>query len=304
MEKKTLPIAAAAFAVIAVLPVMLPLEALPALGQWLRTLSLSGGRGNLAAWAVVLLLAALPALGLLWRPRCKWDFLLLAAAGGIFAGLYLLVNPSLVYPLPDSEGRPLIAIAAAGCVSASLLAWAVLRCLSRAEQSGAPARALEKLLAFAAVLLGGLAAWSTGAAVLRQIKDVAASNTMPGVDLGGTNFFIVLLAAADLIPTLLGCGVLFLAGRLARSMEADPFGEETIALSERLSHGCGRIAAVSVLVCAAGNLLQFIWMPFLHSMHFTVSFPVFPVLLAASLDLLCRYFQRAKAVSDDNDSII
>ena len=28
------------------------------------------------------------------------------------------------------------------------------------------------------------------------------------------------------------------------------------------------------------------------------------LLLAAALDLLCRYFRRAKAVSDDNESII
>ena len=37
---------------------------------------------------------------------------------------------------------------------------------------------------------------------------------------------------------------------------------------------------------------------------FTVSFPVSTVLLAAAFRLLCRYFRRAKAVSDDNDSII
>ena len=35
-----------------------------------------------------------------------------------------------------------------------------------------------------------------------------------------------------------------------------------------------------------------------------ISFPVFTVLLAVTLDLLCRYFRQAKAVSDDNDSII
>ena len=37
---------------------------------------------------------------------------------------------------------------------------------------------------------------------------------------------------------------------------------------------------------------------------FTVSFPLLTVLLAAALDLLCRYLRRAKAVSDDNESII
>lgn len=304
MEKRSLPIGAAVFAAAAVLPVLLPAKALPDFGMWLRGLSLSGGRGNLAAWAIVLGLAALPALGLLWRPGCKWDFLLLLAAAEIFAGLYLLVNPTAALPLPAADGRRLIAIAAAGCASASLLAWGVLRWLRDAEKHVDLGRTLEKLLGFAAVFLGWLAAWSTGAAALRKIQDIAASNTMPQTDLDGAGFFIVLLAAAELAPTLLGCGALLLAGRLARAMEADPFGGKTVSMAEKLSRDCGRIAAASVLICAGGNLLQFIWMPFLHSAQFTVSFPVFTVLLAAVLDLLCRYFRRAKAVSDDNDSII
>lgn len=302
MKKCTFPLMAAAAA--AVLPLLLPQKALPAFGRWLRALSLSSPAGNTAAWAVVLILTALPALGLLWRPGCKWDLLLLAAAGEIFAGLYLLVNPTAVYAFPVLDGRQFISIAAAGCVSATLLAWAVLRWLRDAEHHTDTGRTLEKLLGFAAVMLGWLAAWNTGLTAWQNIQNVASANTMPGVSLAGTNIFIILLAAANLIPTLLGCGALLLAGRLAGAMEADPFGENTIAMAEKLSRDCGKIAAASVLICAGGNLLQFIWMPYLHSVHFTVSFPVFTVLLAVTLDLLCRYFRRAKAVSDDNDTII
>ena len=84
MKNRSVPIGAAAFAIIAVLPVLLPAKVLPDFGLWLRNLSLSGGRGNLGAWAIVLALSMLPALGLLWRPGCKWDFLLLLAAAEIF----------------------------------------------------------------------------------------------------------------------------------------------------------------------------------------------------------------------------
>ena len=45
-------------------------------------------------------------------------------------------------------------------------------------------------------------------------------------------------------------------------------------------------------------------LPVLHSARFNVSFPFAAILLAASLGLLCRYFRRAKAVSDDNQTII
>ena len=65
-------------------------------GQWLRTLSLSGRGGNAGAWTIVLLLSALPGLGLLRRGRCGWDWLLLLGSLQILAGLYFLVNPGLL----------------------------------------------------------------------------------------------------------------------------------------------------------------------------------------------------------------
>lgn len=303
MDKRTFSGGTAA-ALAAVPLFLLPAEALPRFGEWLRELSLSGASGNFFAWVIVSVLTALPALGLLWRPRRSWDWLLALAAAEIFAGLYLLVNPSLVYQFAGFDGRELIALAAVGGASSTLLAWAVLRVLGHIGGSASPGRTLERLLAFSAVLMGWLAAWNTGAGALRKIKEVAEANTMPGVSLTGTNASIALLAAADLIPTLLGCGALLLAGRLARAMEADPFGEETVALSEELRRGCRRIAGASVLIYAGGNLLQFLFLPFLRSGNFSLSFPMFPVLLAAALDLLCRYFRRAKAVSDDNETII
>ena len=64
------------------------------------------------------------------------------------------------------------------------------------------------------------------------------------------------------------------------------------------------VVTMAVLVCAAGNLGQMLLFSVLRDMRFLVSFPVTTVLLAVSLDLLCRYLRRAKAVSDDSESII
>ena len=290
----------------ALLAAALPLEALTAFGGWLRSLSLSGGGGNVLAWALVLVLTALPALGLLWRGGGRrWDWLLLLAAAEIFTGLYFLVNPSLLHPVLDaSAAGKLWALAAAGSVAAALLAWAVLRGLGQLEGAAHPGRTLEALLGWSAVLIGALAAWSRGAAVLEKLRAVAEANTAPGAELWPTRLSLCLLGAADLIPVLLGCAVLLWSGKLARALEEEPFGAETVALAKQLSRRCGRVAAASVLVCAAGNLGQMLLFGLLHDMHFQVSFPVTTVLLAVSLDLLCRYLRRAKAVSDDNESII
>lgn len=281
----------------------LPLAALPAFGRWLRALSLSGGTGNLAAWGIVLALTALPALGLLWRGRCGWDWLLALAAGEIFAGGFFLVNPAMLRPGVDSETvGTMWALAAAGSTAATLLAWAVLRGLGRLERT--TGRTMEVLLLGAALLLGWLAAWSQCADLIAEIRAAAESNTAPGLILWPTYLVLCLLAAADLIPELLGCAVLVWGGRLARAMESAPFGKETVAEAESLSRRCGLVASASVLLCAGGNLLQMLLFSQLRTTHFQVAFPFSTVLLSAALGLLCRYFRRAKAVSDDNQTII
>lgn len=123
-------------------------------------------------------------------------------------------------------------------------------------------------------------------------------------DLIPTYLILGVLAVMDLIPTLLCCQVLRWGGKLGLGMEEDPFGEETVALAEDLGGRCVRVAGVSVGICVAGNLLQFLLLPVLRSTRFNVSFPFASVLLAAVLGLLCRYFRRAKEVSDDNGTII
>ena len=126
---------------------LLPLEALTALGGRLRALSLSGGVGNALAWALVLGLSALPALGLLWRPGSRWDWLLALAAAEIFSGLYFLVNPTLLHPVMDgpAAGR-LWSLAVAGAAAATLLAWTVLRGLERLAAAENLGRTLGRLL--------------------------------------------------------------------------------------------------------------------------------------------------------------
>lgn len=280
------------------------LEALPRLGRWLRELSLSGPGGNAAAWAVVLALAALPALGLLWRGRCRWDWLLALAGGEILGGLFFLVNPTLLgVPLEGEPAAKLWGLTVAGGTGTVLLAWAVLRWL-RALERGASGRSVERLLSWAALMAGALAILAQGLDLAGKLQNVASSNTAPGLDLVPTYLTLCLLAAADLVPSLLGCAVLRWGGRLAAALEADPFAGATVALAERVRVRCGWVAAASVLVCAGESVVQMVLFPVLHTASFMVSFPFFTVLLAAVLGLLCQYFRRAKAVSDDNGTII
>ena len=80
-----------------------------------------------------LLLAALPMLGLLRRRRCRWDWLLPLASLEILAGLYFLVNPTLLGTVMDLSS--FWGLAAACGAGATLAAWVVLRGLERLEHA-------------------------------------------------------------------------------------------------------------------------------------------------------------------------
>lgn len=275
-----------------------------ALRQWLRQLSESGSAENCAAWGIVLALSALPALGLFWRGRRQADWLLLLAGAEIFWGLYYLVNPSMIFPadLRNLQWQTTVwAMGVLGCVVSTIVVWALLRTLSALEQS--PARLLPKLLWWTSVLYSFLAAAGEVREVLAKMEAVQAGNTDPG-RVFSSGMLLWTLAALRLIPVLLGAGVIQLGSGLTRAMEDTPFAEETVALAGIAARRCALAARVSLLLAVVCNLLQLAWLPKAAEVHFTVYLPVGTLALCAAILVLCRYFRRAKAVSDDNDSII
>ncbi len=288
------------------------LIALPArLGGWLRALSLSGGGGNAVAWAVVAAISLLPALGLLWRGRRRADWLLLLTAVILFAGLYFLVNPGLLC-LPVHDGSLSFRIDAASmaqmwglgvvsCVEGTLAAWALLRLLSATEH--APARLLPRVLHWAALLYALFVGFAAVSGVVGDISAVAAGNT----DLSrvtGSSILLIVVALLALIPQIMGAVIILWGSTLTHALNADPFAEETVALAETITRRCVRVACLSLLLSVVGNVLQLLCVPVAASVTFHVQLPILTLALCAALFLLCRYFRQAKAVSDDNASII
>lgn len=271
---------------------------------WLRSLSLSGPAGNALAWVLVLALSALPALGLLRRGRRRTDWLLLLAGGEILAGLYFWVNPALIFPA-ELSGIPGLEqgwALAAGCGAAgTLAAWALLRLLGGLERS--PAGLLPGLLRWASAAYGALAGASGVLSVLRAIEKVSAGNTAQARVMTSAVLLWV-LAAIELIPSILGAWTLLWGGELVSALERDPFAGETVALAEAVARRCAWTARAALLTAVGCNLLQLLCVPVAASVSVSVYLPVGTLALCAALLVLCRYFRRAKAVSDDNDSII
>ena len=111
------------------------------LGNMLRRLSLSGGAGNVTAWVLFLAAGALPVVcwGVLFLKKraVKADWLLFLLSAAMFAGLWLLVNPSyleqkLFPPGIGEMGMPAVALT----MDSILVTWVFCRFLEKYEKLG------------------------------------------------------------------------------------------------------------------------------------------------------------------------
>jgi len=270
------------------------------LGQWLRALSLAGSGGNIAAWAVVIAISALPLVGLLWRGR-RWADVLLPLTGAIlFAWLFYLVNPTLLDTfLPVTEGWGMVGLAAAGSL---LVAWAVLRLLKKLDGNGSAL--LPEVLYTGAVIYVLFLGMGTVQQAAPEIAAVKAANTGNEDIAAFTANTLEMLTVWKSAPSLMLAALVMWGGDLLQALEADPFAERTVILAEQIAKRCDWVVYLTLFVTVRCNLAQMFRFSRLASVDVTIYFPVMTLVLAAVLRTLCRYFRRAKAVSDDNDTII
>ena len=284
-------------------------------GLWLRGLSLSGGAGNLAAWAVVLVLTALPLAGLLalWLRRKRLyprDGLLVLLSGLLFLFCWFGANPTLL----GSGSGQFFPMASAGAAVSVLVAWFALDVLRGLEAAPADrlAAALKPLLLGCAALLALAAVYGCVSGLLRDWEAVKSGNTVTGdlpiaansPDLGPTLAVMAAVAVLRLAPDLLAALTLVWGARLAGRLGALDFGEDTLALCGQTARSCKGVAQATVVLAVAANVLQLAALGALYSSHFRVDFPIFPLVLSTALYLLCRCLQRGKELQDDSASII
>ena len=140
--------------------------------------------------------------------------------------------------------------------------------------------------------------------LLQKWAAVTAGNTGAATLAASSKIFLTVLTALQLIPALLAAAVLMRGSRMVEALDADPFAEETVALAENISRFCGTVIRVSLVAAVVCNLVQMAFFSRIANVDVSVYLPVLPLALAVVLQQLCRYFRRAKAVSDDNDTII
>lgn len=273
-----------------------------ALGQALRGLSLSGTGGNIAAWAITLVVSLLPLLPFLLlrrKRKAMEDWVLLLLIPQLFALIYYAVNPTLI----DSLAAPFLPVGQLGVILATAVTWLVLAFLrAMAEAPG------ERLAAAVGVLFTGCAfllAFGAGAnqaaAWGAAVDSVRAGNTG---DTAFTAFMLAVLGVLRAAPYLLGAAALLWGGRLVDAVGQEPFSRDTAQLCDRTALACRMAAQAAVILALTVNLLQLATFSLLVKVDFQVELNLLPLALAGAMFLLSRWMRQGLALREDNDSII
>lgn len=270
------------------------------LGALLRGLSFSGTAGNIAAWALLILIACLPMIWLIYaRTKRAWraeDGLPALIACLLVPALYGAVNPEWLAGALGFPEASLAVAAVAACLNALWIAYIALRVLRRTRENGEQALLKDMDV----ILLAGMAALVAAAfcgvpAALRgQLAQAAAGNTG---GLGMTKTLIFWGALVDEIPLMGDFWALAEARRLVCARRA---GEAGLREAEALARRSSLAIAATVLSQAALNLVVALTARWNRAIQLNVNLPVGELTIALALMLAARGIAENKRLRDDS----
>lgn len=294
------------------------------IGGWLRTLSLSGGWGNIAAILVYGAIGLVPLLYFLWRLLKKKvkpeDFLLVVMGVLLFVMMYLMVNPALFNKqVPEDlsglgemisqfrESLQLSGKVAWGTSFYSVFIGYLILKLLRGVGGAGTAGVLDwiqRLLALTAAILVFSVFYLGVLGINTTILEVKSTNTNPDISLAATNAFIIIRNILRLAPVALSIGLVLLAIKLAEALKEDKFGQEMVLLAGRLAALCRVTVIVTVICTVIANLLQLLFNYYLLNTYFSAQVPIFSLLLTLILLVLAQYFADSSKIHQDNQLFI
>ena len=307
-ERNLLLLTAALSLVLAFVPGMgsgvMGLLALPfgAVGWCLRTLSLSGGVGNVVSIILYALICAVP-LGFWWRSkRRREDWLLVLLSGVLAVVLYYMVNPNLRQSMMQNAVGDAVY---AGAVWSTLMTWGVMKLLYTGawaqERNVYRVLRIFLLLCAASCLVG---CFGTGTLrivnTLRMRREVYGSLHYTGLDIA----FLVLVYLTAAVEKGLCAWVLYRGAALLEALERDPFGADCVAAAERVGRSCRDGLAIMCLTALALNIAQILFSAMLQNVSVSASIPVTGLAVCFVMLAVTRLLVRGKALKDDNDLFV
>lgn len=270
----------------------LPLEPIARL---LRAMSLSGGAGNVLAWALYLLCSLWPLGWMALRVRRHRaeaeDGLLPLLAGLLLAALYLMINPGrlpILFGPAAVQGKPLLGAAV----------WAVLCCYGTLRLLRAATRREAE----------GLAGWMPGlrwvltAAMLIVGCGLHIPDWWRAVEANGS--YTPLSLTAVLIPDLCTMMTLRALCDLLEALGGGWYAARTLEAAGRLTRVCGRSIAVTAVTQLCVTLTQVLCVSVLRQAEVRLSLPLLQLGFLLVTLLFSRQLARGRKLQQDNDLFI
>jgi len=285
-----------------------PLEQI---GTGLRTLSLSGSGGNVAAIVIYCATSLLPIAALLIsrkkRKLLAEDGLLGLMSVALFAVLYIMINPGIISKWSNGAAALPVGKTVLGCMVYSVICgYFVLRIMRLFSDGGT-----EKFFRYMSVMLSLLNVlfvyWVFGACfsgLLNSITQLKAGNTGNEHLLGASYVFLALQFFADALPYAFNLFIVFAALKLLEEMQVDRYCAQTVAAAGQISRRCTTALVATVLANIGYNLLQLVFAKSLVTINSSVQIPVFSITFVLAALLLTRLVTENKQLKEDNDMFI
>lgn len=281
------------------------------IGLGLRTLSLSGATGNMAAIVLYVVICLVPFAILLIRKRKNIlhmeDSLLGILSILLFVVMYQMINPGLISLGPGGSNNFSFAKAILGgtiySVICAYVVLGVLRLFFSSDTEG-----LQKHMVILLVLVNALFIYLIFGVGINKLlgyfEALRESNAGNEHLLGASYVFLTLQFVVDNIPFILNIFVVFAGISLLYQLTSDRYSAATVSSSEKLSKICRIALMITVLTNTAFNVLQLIFSKMLFNINSSVEIPLFSIAFVLAALLLSRFVAENKALKDDNDSII
>lgn len=308
LDKLLLLAAGAAAVVLAFVPGLegglLGALALPftALGWLLRTLSLSGIVGNIAALVLYGLICCIP-LVFWWRGRRRTeDWLLVLLSGVLALVLYYMVNPNLRQGVWQGEMGDVVY---SFPVWSTLVAWGVLKLVMTGEvleRNIYRSLRIFLLLGAAGCLMDALGTELKNLLWYLNYYSTAQYAYTPGQ--GATVSILFLRYMARAAEGLLTALVLCKGTVLLDALEADSFSAACVEAAEQVSRRCRSALAIITLSSLALNLGQLLIHELLMNVQMELVLPVMGMAVCFVMLAVTKLLVRGKALKDETDLFI
>ena len=282
------------------------------LGRGLRLLSLQGGAGNAAAWAIYICIGLIPAIYMCARlirgKRAPEDLLLAPLTILLFVAMYLFINPAYFQKLMPMDGMDKVGGLMMGAAMDSLIiGYVILRVLKSFEAAQTDRRTdyLKYLIGAIAVVLVFYICLPMLTDTLQTLAHVHEGNTgSSATALFITDAFLWLGYGVHSLSYILDIVVLFICAGLLAAVKADRYSDTTAAAAKKLAKMCKYTVIINVLCCIGLNLAQLAASRSLLNADYDIQLPLISIALVFAVMLVAGYFAGDNALKKENDLFI